>query len=79
MKDLIMSHGFAASALVLLACFNVMLTAIKTVLDKIEAYLLPAGQAPDPNAKLVKASALLGSICGKLSSVIDWLTGNKEH
>lgn len=76
MKDLINQQGLWPTILLIVWAGNVILTAIKTVLDKLETMLVPAGSPPDSIGKM---ALLIGKVCGYLSSIIDWQTGNKEH
>lgn len=72
MSDFIAVHGgMVASILLAVVCINVALTAIKTILEKIE-----------PTPEQLAASKFYQVVCkvvGVLTKVIDWLSANKEH
>lgn len=79
-KEAIIQHGVWALIVLLMVCANILLTAVKTMIEKVEAYLT-GGDATkiDPNSFLEKAKAFIAKILGYLSTALDWATGNKEH
>lgn len=72
MKDLIAQHGVQVSILLVLAVYNVAMTAVKTIIEKVDEYL---GKNPSESSLYNFAAKSIAAV-GK---AIDWLTGNKEH
>lgn len=80
MKDLISAHGVQATILLVLICFNAIMTAISTCLDKIESYLSPDPNIkPDPNSSVERIKSNILKLVGWSQTIIDWIVGNKEH
>lgn len=80
MKDFLVEHGIEASVVLVLACYNLLGTALVACLDKLEAYLAtPTGAPVDPNSTLEKVKRWVLKSVGWASSVADWLIGNKAH
>ncbi len=72
MNDLMASQGGAIGVILLvLVCINVLLTAAKTIFEKIEP--TPEKQAAS------KFYQGLSKVLKVLSSIIDWAQGNKAH
>lgn len=80
MKDFLAAHGLQAGIVLFLMSYNILGTALSTVLDKVEAYLTTDGSDPKAsNPKIESAKAFLAKSAGYASSIVDWLVGNKEH
>lgn len=60
-----------ATVVLVVVCLNVLLTAVKVVLDKIKD-LTPS----DVDNKLAE---VIGGFVGMLSKIVDWVSANKEH
>lgn len=72
MKELIQQHGVQVSIVLVLACYNIAMTAVKTIIEKVDAYL---GKNPSESSLYKWVDKSVGFVSG----IIDWLTGNKEH
>lgn len=60
--------------ILVLVCFNVLLTAVKTILEKVSE------SAPEvPGTWRQKLHAYVGTACEWLAKLIDWLTANRAH
>lgn len=71
----VMAHGgLQASVLLLVACFNIVVTAARDVLCKVDGVNLANGVPPD-KTKLT----LLNKIALASGTVLDWLTANIQH
>lgn len=73
MKDIISHYSIV---ILIVMCLNVALTAVKTILEKIEA---STPEVEGPDSKIVKAETLIAKINGWLKTFIDWVSANKEH
>lgn len=78
MKDWLLAHGVSAFILLVLACYNILGTAIVSVLDKVEAYLAPTNPVGG-NPGIEKIKGIISKTAGWAASVVDWLIGNKAH
>ncbi len=71
LKDLIAQNGGLVGAVsVILVCVNILLTAIKAILEKLQ---------PDPAKQPEGLKGVLVKVSGVVQGLIDWMTGNRAH
>jgi hypothetical protein len=63
--------GLLPAVILLMVCTNVVLTAVKTIIEKID----PTDEQRASN----KFYPFLAKAVATLTSAIDWMQGNKEH
>ncbi len=69
LKDFIAQNGGLVGAVsVILVCVNILLTAVKAVLEKLQ-----------PNQPVTGVKSILVKVSGVVQGLIDWMTGNKAH
>jgi divalent metal cation (Fe/Co/Zn/Cd) transporter len=72
MKEVVNSNGgLVATVLLLMVSINIVLTAVKAVIEKWEP--------TEEQQKNSKVLHIITKVLGVTSNVIDWMTGNKEH
>lgn len=71
----VVSHGgLQASILMLVACFNILVSALRDVLYKVDGVNLAPG-APVDSSKLT----LLNKLALVSGQILDWMTANIQH
>lgn len=78
MKEWLLAHGVQASIILVLVCYNILGTALVTILNKIELFLSPTDPI-NANPKIEVIKAWLSRSVGFASGIVDWLIGNKAH
>ncbi len=73
MSAFLAQYGIQTILFVVLACYNVLGTAVVTVLQKVEDAFAPG------DAKIEGVKSFIGKTAGWAASIGDWLLGNKAH